>query len=211
MRLTDRVGRMVLGVSGVCVITVGGLPGCSGGDVRSSTTLVSASEAGGDAQPARRVREGRPGRQAGGPRDGIMGADMGETLVKGLKETEGCYDAKAAQVQGGQLSIFAWFEDKAAAMRWHQSAVHQRFMQMGGAMGLDPAEGEEPMAEVPDDIPLMVIATITPNPPEKIRELGSPLGQISIELFRTVPGGAAFNGRLSPEAFPVDHMAGLGG
>jgi hypothetical protein len=36
--------------------------------------------------------------------------------------------------------------------------------------------------------------------------MGMPIKQISIELFTPVAGGAAVNGRFSPEAFPVEHL-----
>lgn len=131
-----------------------------------------------------------------------LGAAMGQMIVNGLKSTEGCLDAVAAQVQGGRLSIIAWFEDRAAAMRWYESRTHQFLMR-----GLpSPPADNEPMSHIEADQPIMVIATITPAGPGEDYGLGMPIKQISIELFAPLPGGAAVNGRLSPTEFPVEHM-----
>jgi len=133
------------------------------------------------------------------------GAGFGMQLVEGLKATEGCLDATAVQVIDGRLAIIAWFENKAAAKRWYDSRAHQRFMRGLGS----GAAAEEPMAHIADDTPIMVIAAITPAEPGKTYGLGVPVAQISIELFQPLPGGAAVNGRFSPEAFPVEHMRRL--
>lgn len=130
------------------------------------------------------------------------GAGMGMQLVAGLKATEGCLGATAVQATDGRLAVIAWFENKAGAKRWYESRTHQRLMQ-GMAAG-EPAA--EPMAHIADDTPIMVIAAITPAEPGKTYGLGIPVAQISIELFQPLPGGAAVNGRFSPEAFPVEHM-----
>lgn len=140
-----------------------------------------------------------------GPAAGGGGADMGEMLISGLKSTKGCLGVDAGQMMSGKNSIFAWFENKAAAMAWYHSPVHRRVMAMTGVNAADL--GHEPMAHVPDDVPLMVIASITmAQDGEAIEGIPMPVSQISIEMFQALPGGAHVNGRLSPKEFEVKHM-----
>ena len=40
--------------------------------------------------------------------------------MKGLRETPGCLGVEAARTQTGKNVIFAWFENKAAAMAWYE-------------------------------------------------------------------------------------------
>ncbi|MFK7959924.1 MAG: hypothetical protein AB8G96_05295 [Phycisphaerales bacterium] len=128
------------------------------------------------------------------------GADMGRMLIEGLRATPGCLGADAAETMSGRNSIFGWFENREAAMNWYRNPVHRRMMQMAG--GGSP----EPMKYVPEDVPIMVIATITPSEAPEIEGMPLPIKQISIELFTPLPGGAHINGRLSPKAFKVKHM-----
>jgi len=139
--------------------------------------------------------------QAGQPPAGQP--DLRQILTNGLLATEGCLGVDAGQMASGKNSIFAWFEDKEAAKRWYHSPTHQRFLQgMGGA-----PEGKEPMAHVPEGVPLLVIASITMSDKPEVPGFPAPISQISIELFTPAPGGAFVNGRLSPEGFEVAHMA----
>ncbi len=136
------------------------------------------------------------------PRGGTP--DLGGMLLAGLRATPGCLGADAAQTASGRSVIIGWFEDKAAAMRWYEHPMHRRMM-----AGMDTGREEPPMAHVPEGIPLMVMATITPSDRPRIEGFPAPISQVSIELFTPVPGGAQINGRLSPAEFPVPHMRSL--
>ncbi len=144
------------------------------------------------------------GAQTGG--DGAQpnpAAGMAGVLMKGLTQTEGCLGADAAQTQSGRNCIIGWFENKEAVVRWYNSMTHQGIMR-GVAGGLG---GGEPLAHVADGTgPIMVIATITFSETPKFEAIRMPISQISIELFQPLPGGAHLGGRLSPEAFKVEHM-----
>lgn len=133
--------------------------------------------------------------------------DFGKMLTDGLKDTEGCLGVDSAQFRSGKLGIIAWFENVEAAERWYYSETHKRFMSMAGA----DAEQRKPMQHIKDrESPVMVMASITmggdgPN-------LGfMPITQISIEMYTPLPGGAAINGRLSPDDFPIEHFRRLDG
>lgn len=135
------------------------------------------------------------------------GLDMGAMLVGALKTSPGCLGAEAMQTSTGKGVIIAWFEDAPAARAWYRHPVHMRMVTM--ASGPEAAQAHQPLADVADDTPVMVIATITPSDKPEIPGLPIPIKQISIELYTTLPGGAAFNGRLAPEAFPIPKgMAG---
>ena len=144
-----------------------------------------------------------PGILGGGGGGGAAGG-MGEMLIKGLLETEGCLGADAAQMRSGKNVIMAWFEDAEAARRWYAHPTHRRMRFLAG--GVDP--DKKPLEHVPDGVPVMVMASLTmSNDGSSIsKTIPVPISQISIEMYTPLPGGAMINGRLSPEAFPFEHM-----
>src|SRR5215467_7389842 len=50
-------------------------------------------------------------------------------LVGGLKATRGVLGVETARTSSGKMVIFAWFEDKKAALAWYYSDAHQALMQ----------------------------------------------------------------------------------
>lgn len=128
--------------------------------------------------------------------------DLGAMLVKGLTETPGCLGVDLGEFKSGRQSVFAWFEDKAAVKAWYYSRTHMGMVNM--VMGDE--EPPPPLEHVTEDGPILVIASITPTEKPEIPGFPMPINQISIELFRALPGGAHVNGRLSPDTFTVPHM-----
>lgn len=133
---------------------------------------------------------------------GNAGAGFATMLMQGLKSVDGCLGAEAAQTQSGKNVIIAWFRDAKAARDWYNHPVHRR---MVGMVGANP-DDNKPLEHVADGVPVMVMATITPSDKPEIEGFPMPISQISIELYAPLPGGAEINGRLAPEAFPVEHM-----
>jgi hypothetical protein len=118
-------------------------------------------------------------------------------LVKGLKETPGCLGVETARTQSGKNVIFAWFENKKAALAWYRSDTHKFYMDnFGGA-------GRPPMTQVPDDVPLLCIASITPSKEQKVPGAHMPVSQISVELYSVVPGGASVGGTFAPKSLKI--------
>lgn len=126
---------------------------------------------------------------------------LNQNLPLMVEQTEGCLGVELAQTMTGKNVIFAWFENKAAAERWYWSETHMEAMKF---VGFEPGD-HEPMADVPDEGPILVIASIvqTDNPAD-----GDGLGvsQIAIELYQPLPGGAFAGGRFAPEGV---HVPGL--
>jgi quinol monooxygenase YgiN len=88
-------------------------------------------------------------------------------LVTGLKETPGCLGVETARTQSGKNVIFAWFEDRAAVIRWYRSDMHRAAMQKF----FPNAERRPPLETVPDDSgPLMVIASVSRSSPKQPRQ-----------------------------------------
>src|SRR5947209_2377658 len=87
-------------------------------------------------------------------------------IVGALKATPGCLGVETAKTDSGKLVIFAWFENKKAALNWYYSDPHKQVMKM---VFPDLKPREKPMAGVPDDAgPIMAIASVTPSgPPTK--------------------------------------------
>jgi hypothetical protein len=152
---------------------------------------------------------------------------MGGELVAALKTSPGCLGVELGGFQTGKFAIFAWFQDKASLLTWYQSDVHQGAMASmkagfaaakkgagGGAESKAPKEGKEavqhaPLEFVPDDVgTILCIATITPSEQPAVPGFPAPIGQISIELYKPVPGGASFGGTFTPLAVPLEHHRG---
>lgn len=121
-------------------------------------------------------------------------------LVASLKASPGCLGVETAQTSSGKQVIFAWFEDKKAALAWYDSDVHQALMKrfFPGNRGAD----HKPMANVPEEGPIMAIASITLTE-KPTAEKPLPFKQIAIELYQPVTGGLAIGGKFSSETMKV--------
>lgn len=122
-----------------------------------------------------------------------------------IKATPGCLGIETAMTESGKMVIFAWFENKKAALAWYYSQPHQMMMKMTGG----PSRPRGPMADVPDDgKPIMAIASIVlARPQDGIPAKGlPPVTQIAIELYAPLPGGLAAGGRFAPAGV---HVPGL--
>ncbi len=128
---------------------------------------------------------------------------MGARLMEGLKNTEGCYGVNAGRWQSGHQTITAWFENKAAVERWYNSPTHAFTM---GALGSRPKPN--PMPGVPDDVPIMVMATMKMGGENAIPG-PLPVSMFSVELYTPLEGGAMVNERLAPLDFPIAGMSGV--
>lgn len=134
-----------------------------------------------------------------------QGAQGFPDLVGALKSTPGCVGVEVARTGSGKQVIFAWFENKKAALNWYYSDTHQSMIKQF----FPQSEGSKrtPMKDVPDDgEPVMAIASITmaDKAPGDVTTL--PISQIAIELYRPLPGGLALGGRFAPAAIKVPGM-----
>ena len=133
-----------------------------------------------------------------------------------IQATPGSLGVETAMTQSGKMVIFAWFENRKAALAWYYSQTHQALMKMAGGGASRP---RGPMADVPDDgRPIMAIASVTlSRPQDGIPQAGlPPVSQIAIELYAPLPGGLAAGGRFAPTGVTVPGLvvapdtAGLG-
>ena len=121
-------------------------------------------------------------------------------LVGALKATPGCLGVETAQTSSGKQVIFAWFENKKAALNWYYSDMHQGVVSQFFP-GAPPSR--KPLADVTDaDGPVMAIASLTTAKPQAGVN-ASPFSQIAIELYRPLPGGIELGGRFAPAALKV--------
>jgi len=120
-----------------------------------------------------------------------------------LKATPGVLGVELARTASGKQVIFAWFENKKAALAWYYSDAHQQLVKMGGG----PMRPRGPMADVPDDgRPIMAIASVTLPAGQQgsLAPGGLPaVPQIAIELYAPLPGGLAAGGRFAPASVKV--------
>ena len=121
-------------------------------------------------------------------------------LVGALKASPGCLGVETARASSGKQVIFAWFENKKAALAWYYSDTHRSVQKMFAPNG--PAR--TPMADVPDDDnPVLAIASLTPAAGQGPGGMPFNVSQIAIELYRPLPGGLAAGGRFAPSAMKV--------
>ena len=151
--------------------------------------------------------------------------DPSEKLVAALKQSPGCLGVEVGQMKSGKLSIFAWFKDKAALVEWYYNPAHQSAMVplMAGIDAKNAATAKEgapttgeagaskhvPLEFVADGTgPILCIATITPSATPLVPGFPMAIGQISIELYQPLPGGASFGGTFAPPSVPLEHHLG---
>ena len=123
-------------------------------------------------------------------------------LSKMVESSPGCLGVESARTSSGKFAIFAWFENKKAAVTFYNSMGHQSLMKM-----MPQRSGRAPLEGVKDpNAPILCIASVTPadkpNPQTKM-----PVSQIAIELYTPVPGGFAFGGRFAPAAVKVKGLS----
>jgi hypothetical protein len=108
----------------------------------------------------------------------------------------------------GKMVIFAWFENKKAALAWYYSAGHQALMTQFSGSARRPSG---PMADVPDDgRPILAIASLTmPNPAAAATGDARAITQIAIELYAPLPGGIAVGGKFAPASMKVQGLIEL--
>lgn len=121
-------------------------------------------------------------------------------LLEGLKGTKGCLGVETARTSSGKNCIFAWFEDKAAVLRWYYSPVHMTAMKTY----FPDHKAGKPLADILEKSgPIMAIAALTPTDKPMVDGTTLPIKQISIELYAPMAGGLSFGGRFAPEALKV--------
>ena len=121
-------------------------------------------------------------------------------LVGALRATPGCLGVETARTMSGKQVIFAWFEDKKAALTWYYSDTHQAVMKQFFPQRPQHA----PMADVADaGGPILAIASLTMIDKPQGTVTSLPVSQIAIELYRPVPGGVALGGRFAPGGLKV--------
>lgn len=126
-------------------------------------------------------------------------------LVGALRTVPGCLGVEAGSFQSGKNVIFAWFEDKEAAMRWYNHEVHQGSM----ASFMNEESDHKPMAGVPDGVPVLAIASITFADKPHFKEISLPISQIAIELYTPMKGGIHLGGTFAPAGLKVDGVRDL--
>ena len=138
------------------------------------------------------------GQAQGGAAPRAGGAGLPD-LVGALKATPGVLGVETARTSSGKQVIFAWFENKKAALTWYYSDTH-RSLQKAFAPG---APARTPMADVPDDgSPVLAIASLTLSG-TPTADNPFPVSQIAIELYKPLPGGLAAGGRFGPATMKV--------
>jgi hypothetical protein len=121
-------------------------------------------------------------------------------LAGTLKASPGCLGVETARTASGKSVIFAWFEDKKAALKWYYSDTHQDLMKR---FLPDFKREGKPLASVPDNSgPIMVVASITLTGPQT-KENPLPFKQIAIEVYQPLGEGLNIGGRFAPEGMKV--------
>ena len=123
---------------------------------------------------------------------------MGQTLIAKLKESPGCLGVESGKMQSGKLVIFAFFENKKAVLAWYESPFHQKLIGM-----VKPYQDQKhiPLKEVPDNVPLMAVASISFDGKPAKASAKIPFSQIAIEVYTSMTPGLSIGGGFAPDAF----------
>jgi hypothetical protein len=130
----------------------------------------------------------------------------GPDLIGALKATPGCLGVETARTGSGKHVIFAWFENKKAVLTWYHSETHLALMRQFSGGGARPGG---PLADVPDQGPVLAVASLTPNAGAQPGDLRAGFSQIAIELYQPLPGGIAAGGRFAPTSMNVPGLVEL--
>ena len=146
------------------------------------------------AAPKSRAQEPPP---AAAPRKNMFG-----NLSAAVASSPGCLGVENAKTSSGKFAIFAWFENKKAALTFYNGMAHQNLMKM-----MPQRSGRAPLEGVKDpNAPILCIASVTPmDKPDPQTKM--PISQIAIELYTPVSGGFAYGGRFAPSAVKVKGLS----
>jgi len=123
---------------------------------------------------------------------------LGLAMVTQLRGVEGCLNAEAATMSGSRFVIFAWFKDKAAATRWYRHPMHAGLQAASG----QPQEADvEPLAGVPEGVPIMAVAAIAFDGPPASPGSKIPFSSIAIELYSPLKQSLYVNKGMAPDGF----------
>ncbi len=127
-------------------------------------------------------------------------------LVGGIMAVEGALGVQTGTMDDGKQVIFAWFEDKAAALRWYYSDMHR-----GVQDAFFPNRpARVPLEHIADGTgPILAIASITFD--QSSAGAGPRFTQIAIELYQPLPGGLSIGGTFAPAKMKVPGMVAVGG
>lgn len=124
-------------------------------------------------------------------------------LVTGIRSTPGVVGVETAVTSSNKQVIFAWFEDRTAALAWYYSEMHQN-AQNSFVPDRPP---HEPLAHLTEHSgPILAIASLTWAESSQFEGMDLNVSQIAIELYAPLPGGVYLGGRFAPASLKVDHM-----
>ena len=124
-------------------------------------------------------------------------------LVSGIKSTPGVLGVETAITPSNMQVIFAWFEDRTAALAWYYSEMHQ----LAQNRFLPDRQPHEPLAHLKEHSgPILAIASLTWAEESQHEGMELNVSQIAIELYAPLPGGVYVGGRFAPASMKVDHM-----
>jgi hypothetical protein len=127
-------------------------------------------------------------------------------LPAALRATPGCLGVETARTASGKQVIFAWFENKRAVLNWYYSDTHQQLLKQYSGGRTRPGG---PMTGVPDEGPVLAIASLTIPAPPADGNLAGATTQIAIELYAPLAGGLAVGGRFAPSTLKVPGLVDI--
>jgi hypothetical protein len=123
---------------------------------------------------------------------------LGKELIKGLKETPGCLGVETARTASGKSLVIAFFENKRAALKWFYSPTHRQAMEL---LENEYSGKRKPLAGVPEDVPVMAVASVKVGGKPFSDKVKLPISQIAIELYTPLTPGLVLGGSFAPDAF----------
>lgn len=124
-------------------------------------------------------------------------------LVAAIESVEGCLGVHTARSHDGSELIMAWFEDRAAVLRWYDHSYHRQLLRDAGR----PEDGVAAEHFGNDVGPILVIASVAY--PARRGALDASMfddpvagrpERFSVEYYTPLPGGAFMERPFAPNA-----------
>lgn len=121
-----------------------------------------------------------------------------DQIASDIAKTPGCQGVRNLETTDGMKIYFVWFENKKSALAWYESGFHQSAL----ALVKESFPGQaihKPLRHVKQkDGPILVVAALTHKDRAKAKPGEFPFTQLSMEMYKPLPGGMSFGGRFAP-------------
>lgn len=133
-----------------------------------------------------------------------------DQVASDIAKTPGCQGVRMLEADDGTKIYFVWFKNKTAALTWYDNAFHQAAMTLM-KQSFPTQIIRKPLRHVQDkDKPILVVASLRHADRAKMKAGEFPFVQLSMEMYKPLPGGMSFGGRFAPADVEIPQLTEYG-